>query len=168
MHLGLEKCGSTTIQAGLRANRRALGKANLRVPRSVGFPNATRLAAFASEFRQTQRLVHRWQGVNSADELEQYRNRFRAELIEEVEGAPARLSFICSSEHLTSQVRDEDEIHRLSGLLHETFDEVECLIVIRRQDLLCLSRYSQALRAGRKRTFAFRPVHFFDLSLIHI
>lgn len=147
LHIGLEKTGTTSIQAFLDANREALAdRAGLWLPRSLGHHNHKLLAAYGFEAGSRDIAVTgAGIGPEIAD-MEAYRATLRERLLRDAErgaGGPG----VISSEDL-SRLYQPSEVARIVDLLSELTDDLRVIVFVRRQDLLASSRYYSLVLGG--------------------
>jgi hypothetical protein len=152
LHIGIEKTGSTSIQAFLRANREALLRQGVLYPHATGEMNQVRLAAYAADAAAEDRVLRR-HGAAEGAEQEAFRRRLEQELeTEAAESSATRM--ILSSEHCSSRLCSDAEVGRLRGLLERAGREFRIIVYLRRQDDLLLSKYSTSLKSGGVARFA--------------
>lgn len=147
VHVGLEKTGSTAIQAWLQAHRADLLAAGTLVPQSVGSPNHTRLVAACLDDGAVDTIKAHLLARGSGDEAA-LRHRVRAALDAELSGTPGWRQVVITSELVSSRLHTPSEIARLVDWLGRHVDTIRFVVFLRRQDDLAVSRYSSALRAG--------------------
>ncbi|MCJ1903265.1 hypothetical protein MR829_23385 [Paracoccus versutus] len=147
LHIGLEKTGTTSIQAFLDANQDALAKRiGLWLPKSLGHHNHKLLAAYGFEAGSRDIAVTGAGLGSSVSDMENYRATLRAELLHDAErgaGGPG----VISSEDL-SRLYQPSEVRRVIELLSELTDDLRVIVFVRRQDLLASSRYYSLVRGG--------------------
>lgn len=147
IHVGLEKTGSTAIQAWLDANRADLLQEGICFPRSLGSPNHTRLVAACLDDGVVDNLkAHAL--ANTIWSEAGWRNRIRAEFDGELAQAKGWSKLVISSELISSRLHSRTEIARLVEWIGHHVDRLHFVIYLRRQDDLAVSRFSTALRTG--------------------
>lgn len=142
----MAKTATTAFQAFAWANREQLEQAGLRYCSGFRRRNHAELAvAFAS----TITPLTRSEGVTSKDDRRALRQRL-PEMLGDPHAAPAHL---VTSEHLSTLVREQDDIDELAEMLRSMYDDVTVLTVIRRADYWTPSAYVEAIKAGDRRPF---------------
>lgn len=108
LHIGLEKTGTTTLQAFLNANRARLADHSILFPASPGRRNHRLLAllAYGSEVRDDITTKAR---VDSAVDLARVRSQLLSDLQGEVQSRACRV-LLLSSEHFQSRLRDAETV----------------------------------------------------------
>lgn len=148
VHVGLEKTGSTAIQRWLQLHEPRLAEAGVLMPRSIGFPNHTKLVAACLD----DGVIDNIKAYNlfaSARSEHQFRGAIFSALDREIAAADARWqSLVISSELISSRLSSTSEIGRLFDCISRYVDDIHVLIFLRRQDQLALSRFSSILRSG--------------------
>jgi hypothetical protein len=146
VHAGMAKTGTTALQSFLTHNSEQLAEHGLTY--CTGFRRRNH-AELAVAFSSTVTPLTRREGVSGADSRPALRERLR-----EIFGDPhAARSFLTSSEHLSTLVRDSADVADLADFLHSIYDEVVVLLVIRRADYWTPSAYVEAVKAGDRRPF---------------
>lgn len=146
LHIGMEKTGTTSLQAALAASRSVLEDAGFCYSRAAGKQAHIALPLFAARESAVIDLMA-VEGLANSAALERYRVRFRRRLAIEV-GRRPDTCFIFSSEHCHSRLVDDMCVQRLHGLLAPLFDHIEIIVYLRRQDRAATSFYSTYLRGG--------------------
>lgn len=146
VHIGTEKTGSTSIQSLLRGNRRALGRHGFATSRQLGARSQIALAVVALP-DDTRWRAHRVLGLETAEDVQRFRDDRRAALERELAGRAGTLLLSC--EQLSKLPPDPANVRRLTDWLDGLVSEVRVLVYLRRQDSLLVSLYSQALKSGR-------------------
>lgn len=146
LHIGMEKTGTTTLQATLYDNRGRLEQAGFVYSGAAGGTNHMLLANYALGDEDFGGLRLR-AGIADADDLAHFRSRLESGLAAEIAEHPDK-TFLFSNEHCQSQLAREDDIRRLRDLLARFFDPIEVMLYLRRQDRVAVSRYSTRLKAG--------------------
>lgn len=147
LHIGVEKTGSSTLQRAFDDARPALAADGVLYPRAVGRANHTALAVIGcdddvvDDLRRRRRLL-------DPQAVDDFRVRTQRALRREVEdAAPTRV--VLSGEHCSSRLQSVAEVQRLADWLDETLGgELHVHVYLRRQDRMCESRHSTAVRAG--------------------
>ncbi|MBA3910973.1 MAG: hypothetical protein C0524_14150 [Rhodobacter sp.] len=147
IHVGLEKTGSTAIQAWLDSERHALLKAGLFVPRSLGRPNHWRLVAACLDDWAVDDIKAYFLSQTREPEAE-WRDSVRAAFDAELATVKGWSQLVISSELITSRLHTPTEIARLAEWIGQHVDRLHFVVYLRRQDDLAVSRFSSALRAG--------------------
>lgn len=147
VHVGLEKTGSTAIQHWLKRHYRALQAEGIAMPRSIGFPNHTRLVAACLDDGVVDNLkahILRLEGLSEP----MLRRWVEASLAAELRQAGDWHTLLITSELISSRLGSSTEMERLLALLRPHVDRIRFLLVLRRQDQLAVSRFSSVLRSG--------------------
>jgi hypothetical protein len=146
LHIGLPKTGTTSIQALLHGNVARVGAAGYSYPTFLRRANHFQLAAYAVPASNIG-MLHKV-GVTGAEEHDRFRRQFEEEFRRETVGG----SWIFTSEHMGSHLKDPDAIDRLRVLLRD-FERVRVLLYVRRQDTMAVASHSTWLRDGRPHRF---------------
>lgn len=161
LHIGLEKTGSTSLQALLAANRDDLARRGILYPRSAGRSNHLHLVTACLDFGAKDNIKADHLAVTGMDEAE-WRQRFLSEFDSElrtgrygrslpgitIRGAADWHTLVLSSELISSRLVTKSELDRLLDWIAGYVQEIEIVAVLRRQDRLAISRFSSSLRAG--------------------
>jgi hypothetical protein len=146
LHIGLEKTGTTSIQAVLDKNRKPLLADGVFVPTCLGRHNHKLLAAFALDY-DSQDIAIKQLGLDcDRDRIDAFRSTVAGQLTTQTAKASAARAII-SSEDL-SRLMTAEEIQRLAHLLQGLFETITIVVFLRRQDLLAASRYYSLLLGG--------------------
>ena len=147
LHIGLEKTGTTSIQAFLHANRKELlARAGLWTPQSLGHQNHKLLAAYGFDAGSRDISVTGAGIGPTHEDMAAYRSALRERLLNDAErgaGGPG----VISSEDL-SRLYQPSEVARIVDLLGELTDDLRVIVFVRRQDLLASSRYYSLVLGG--------------------
>jgi hypothetical protein len=146
LHIGLPKTGTTSIQALLHGNVARVAAAGYSYPTFLRRANHFQLVAYAAPASSIG-ILHKV-GVSGAEEHDQFRRQFEEEFRRET----AAGSWIFTSEHMGSRLKDADAIERLRVLLRD-FERVRVLLYVRRQDTMAVASHSTWLRDGRPHHF---------------
>ena len=166
LHIGLEKTGTTAIQAYLGSNRHVLiAEHGILFPRSLGGRLSANLAAAC---QLTERLddLRKIRGLLTPDAVDAYRAQLaEAFALELAHERPTRLVITC--EHLSSRLHQQAELARLRDFLLPHARSLRVWVYLRRQDAFLVSAYSTAVRSGRSAPFRWpkagterRDLHF--------
>jgi len=154
VHIGVEKTGTTTIQAFLARNRHALRQRGFLYPQAPGHSNHMALACFAMEDGRYDN-VRQSMGIRTQDQLQRYRSRLSAAIDREI-GSSTTPFLIFSNEHLSSRLRTTAEVHRLKSFCDRIATNTKIIVYLRNQVDLFVSRYVEAVKGGSTRPFLFR------------
>jgi len=148
VHIGLEKTGSTAIQRWLAANQQALQANGILMPRSIGFPNHTRLVSACLDDGVVDNIKkHHLFACGLPERL--FRRAVFADLAKEVRLAdPSWRTLLITSELISSRLSSVSELERLVTQIGQYVDHIRFVVFLRRQDQLALSRFSSILRSG--------------------
>ncbi len=152
LHIGTEKTGSTALQAVSAVNRDVLMRHGIFYPKTPGERNHIKLAMFATAANSID--LRRRSNLSSNEAYQAFQARFGEELRCEIEANPcARV--ILSNEHLSSRLRNAEEVRRLAAIIRPLADCVKIVVYLRPQTELFLSSYSTSIKSGR--TIALEP-----------
>lgn len=147
LHIGMPKTGTSSIQAYLHQNRKALRRHGLVVPQSPGRKNHSKITLYAHAYR-SRVAIRRAHDLVGLPKVQQFRETFRAELREEASRWSLDDAVVLTGEHM-SLLREPEEFDRLKELLRTMGDRpVRIVVYLRRQDLFYLSGYSQRIKNG--------------------
>lgn len=155
LHIGTEKTGSTAIQQWIKDNEDTLTSSSIGTLHALGWPNAVKLAAASSSFTHP-RPLHAHQQITDTASWEKFRKRLRRETARELRSSRRKRTVVVSNEHLSSQLRSQDDVDRLRDFFEGLVDTVEIVVYLRRQDRMAQSRYGTAILAGSTSTDPFR------------
>ena len=156
LHIGTEKTGTTSIENFLTVNRDRLLKKKILYPKSLGSPNNINLAiAFQSEEKQDDLRIR--SNILTQKDIKNFQDRIYKNLKDEIERASPEILLI-SSEHLSSRLNKDKEIHQLYQFLSSFSEQIEVLIYLRRQDSFFESLYSTAIKSGNTFEFSVPPI----------
>jgi len=156
VHIGLNKTGSTTIQGWLQINQDALRDQGIWHDNMAphGGPHLSTAAGWAiyAHSDRADYLPGPWQAqvyqIQNRQDLEQQLDQFltRAEA-----GFPpaGNGTYVTSSEHIGTSLRNPREIAKLHQWFADRFDEVRYIVYLREQADWVASAYTQAVRSGR-------------------
>jgi hypothetical protein len=146
LHIGTEKTGTTTLQNWLYDNELPLKKNGIFISKNIGNPNNRLIPAY---FMSGIDDWHRSQGISSEKEKHLYFKDFLEKLSAEISDAKKdHHTFIISSEHLHSRLREKKDIKKLHTFLVSVFEEVELICYFRDQFELATSLYSTGLKVN--------------------
>lgn len=148
LHIGLEKTGTTSVQAFLDTNRAALAGQDVFFSRSLGAQNQKALAAYALDDTSKDTAI-KLRGEDVAAFREGLALRFAEEVAIRTEN-----TLLVSSEDLSRLFR-LDEIDRALAFLAPYSDSIKVIVFLRRQDLLAASRYYSLVLGGRRKAAVF-------------
>jgi hypothetical protein len=150
LHIGLEKTGTTSVQAFLDTNRARLAERGVFFPRSLGAQNQKALAAYALEDASKDAATK----VRGApEEIAGFREGLEQRFAEEA-ATRTESTLLISSEDLSRLFRP-DEIDRALSFLSPYSDAIRVIVFLRRQDLLAASRYYSLVLGGRRKAAVF-------------
>lgn len=156
LHIGPMKTGSTSIQAWLRKNRKALAARGIGVPRGFGAANMSALTTIAGSAARNTALppddAERWDG-----------------LVKELEAWPESIgTVIMSGEMMGQRLRKVSLVAGLKRALDPYFDRYRIIVYLRRQDEMSVSRYNTLLRNNSSETLSLLddPVDFEEMLRI--
>ena len=149
VHIGMEKTGTTTIQALLYRNRETLAERGFHVLRCAGRSNHRAIPSYCMRAnRRDDYLRNRL--VDNPEKRESFREKLREEFIHEIDSLDGHLhTVLITSEHFHSLLEHQDELETLRELLQVCFSDIRILVYLREQVDTVLSRYSTAIKAGR-------------------
>ena len=154
LHIGLDKCGSTSIQRFLWMNREQLGKAGFAVPSLLNWPSHPWLGVLAYQERRdcpvTARMSRQldlefasdseWAGM-----LRTIHEEFIHWWRDQGDG-----TLLLSAEDLIARL-DESEVANLGGLLRDEVDDIRILVYVRDPVSFAVSGWSQRVKSGDTR-----------------
>lgn len=147
LHIGTPKTASTLLQNSCEANPKWLERHGVAYGRALA-PDANHITLFIAAAIGIHDLSRAY-GVQTPDELAQFRVALSAEIAAHLASLPQKVdTVILSTENLTGNLRSPDGIANLKQMLDPFFDEVEIVVYIRRQDDAILSMYGEFMRRG--------------------
>lgn len=147
IHIGTEKTGTTSLQNVFANSRMQLRNQGILFPRSAGLVNHTILVAASEDDGLVDNIKAHILASRRCSE-NQLRRKFRVELTQEMQSGPPWHTLLLSSELIHSRLHTRTEVERLLSFLRDAVDEIQIVVVLRRQDRLAVSRFSTAIRAG--------------------
>lgn len=167
IHIGMPKCGSTTIQEFLWVNRDELEEQSFRYDRLVpAFSSQCEIAiaglvGCGNEIPNNN-AMRKVLGLHTMADHKAYVQRYRAYL-EEERPKWKESFFLGSAEHILPWIQRAGQAASLDAFLRQYFGDVSYLCYIRRQEALLTSSYSERLKRGERisfgKHFAQRSVH---------
>jgi hypothetical protein len=145
LHIGLEKTGSTSIQATLAKNRELLLAQGVLYPRSLGERSHVKLYTFASDGDLDE--IKFQCGLRDATALGEFRRGIFRDLESEISGHDPRTVCI-SNEHCSSRLHSLSEIERVRDLIAHCCSSVSIIIYLRAQGDSHRSAYSTYVKTG--------------------
>ncbi|TBX21028.1 hypothetical protein [Nioella sediminis] len=155
VHIGLNKTGSTTIQAWLQINQDALRNQGIWHD-NLGPHSGPHLSTAVgwTIFAHSQRPNY----VPGGWQAQSYRIRSRADLQERLDQFLTRVeatfpppedgTYVTSSEHIGAGLKNVPEMEKLHNWFAARFNEVRYVVYIREQTDWVASAYVQAVRSG--------------------
>ncbi len=145
LHIGTEKTGTTLLQNWLYDNREELSTIGVYLSDKLGGINNRLVPAYF------QRDMDYWaatKGIANEQERSEYFSGFLEIFSGEISKAKIRHhAFVITSEHISSSIREIEDIKLLHVFLAKFFHEVEVICYFREQYDMAVSRYSTALRS---------------------
>lgn len=146
LHIGTQKTGTTTLQTVGRENREALARQGVLYPLAPGRTNHTGLTLYAAGAIGNRDLM-REAGLSSAEDVTAYQRALPVRLSEEIASSGCPTVWL-SNEHLSSRVRQSDQLRRVADMLHHLGETVTVVVYLRHQPEFYLSSYSMNIKAG--------------------
>jgi hypothetical protein len=146
LHIGLEKTGTSALQAVGSLNRYWLARRGVLYSRVAGHFTHSTLALYASEgsrYAARRGVV----GLETATDFENQRSILQRGLKAEFARTGCKTVWL-SSEHLSSRVKGAARTARLAELLQPLAERVRVVVYLRHQPELYLSSYSTLVRLG--------------------
>jgi len=144
LHIGVEKTGTTSIQAYCAHHSRALRAHGILYPAGLGRRHHTDVAIAVADPAETSDLrPHAGVGETEVP-------AFAARLFEKIKVQIRRARpemVLVSSEHFSSRL-DDAGVGRLRARLGDLSDDIRVLVYLRRQDDALVSLYSTFVKAG--------------------
>jgi len=149
LHIGLEKTGTTSVQAFLALNRAALAARGFRVPILVDPVFQHDLCLLAQDDEPAFATLRAVTGTLDPGALAARRAAVAAALTAATTAPGAdEAIFLLSSEFAHSNLVTATEVARLAAVLGGWFASVRILVYLRRQDRLAISLLSSRLGGG--------------------
>lgn len=157
LHIGVEKTGTTSIQACMAKNRGALREQGYLYPVAPGQKNHIGIAILAADKPKDVKGLRKFVGLAPTADLKAYSARMVAALEKEAAESGCH-TLVLSNEHLSSRVRTAESIALLRDTLLTITESVDIIVYIRRQDEALLSEYSTLVKvASYTKPFNLRP-----------
>ena len=149
LHIGTEKTGSTTIQAFIKKNHRALLAEGIEFLKFKGHHTSRPFVTWSLDPEHADEEIEKLR-ISDPDKREEWRNSFREEVDRKLSNLPDHVDRVLfSSEHFQSRLYTEHEVARLKSFLDEYFSSYSVILYLRRQDDVARSLYSTSLRTGK-------------------
>jgi len=146
LHIGTEKTGTTILQNWLYENADTLSSSGFFLCQSLGVPNNRLLSAYFQSWFDDFFIDRGVTTVEGKLQLfEGFAERLDAEILE---AAYCCDTCIMTSEHLSSRLRSNEEVHALASFLLERFRRVRVVCYFRDQESLRQSLFSTSLVGG--------------------
>ncbi len=142
LHIGTKKTGSTLIQNSLLKNHERLTAAGWSYP---DFTRDRNHAEFALCFQEQRTYVHRKYELDSPELIAAKLSELDKHLTKRV--TPGS-KWIMSSEFFSTRLLTNAQVAKCVEFLRRHFDEIEVVAVVRRQEYVLPSVYSQYVKAG--------------------
>ncbi len=148
LHIGIEKTGTTAIQAFLTDNRVSLQAQGYAYLESAGLPSNRKIATYCID-PDRHDDHHELLQIVDAEPRKAWNDQFVKDFHAEIESLENSIhTVVISNEQLHSRLLRPAEIERVKLLLEDYFDEIRVVVYLRRQDQLATSLYSTALKCG--------------------
>ena len=148
LHIGIEKTGTTTIQAFLDLNREKLANQGVAYLRSPGLRNNRKLATYCMDNNIIDGQIRKL-GIVSKIKRDQWKAKFKQEFDLEIQNLEPKISTVLiSSEQFHSRLRKLDEVKNLFKILKPYFEDIKVLVYLRRQDKVAVSLCSTKCKVG--------------------
>jgi hypothetical protein len=155
IHIGTEKTGSTTIQECLYKNREILYKNEIYYLNSPGKIDSRNIATYCMDDAVIDDHVIQL-GIKDTAGRNNWKKEFLKELKTNLDNLPPSITkVVVSSEHLHSRLHNISNIELLKSIFSPYFDVIKIIVYLRRQDLVAVSLYSTACKAGEYRSEVF-------------
>lgn len=150
LHLGTEKSGTTALQTWLHHNTLELQHQGVWICQSFEIPNHFGIVVMGAGLEAWPDLLNPV-AVHDEGSLARYTKLKLRELDEEIESArhAGCHSFLVTSEHLHSRIRNPEQAKRISSILTPRFSDIECVLFFRPQADLSKSVQSNHIRWGK-------------------
>lgn len=145
IHIGLERCGSTSIQNFFEFNKQQFERYGICKSRQTPSTVHSRLGLLGLDPQDTNEIVR--QEVGRDERVSSVASQLFDELKREV-GSVNNRKFFFTSELLSSQLLSGRQILKLHNSLIEIFSSILFVLVVRRQEVLISSRYSEYVKSG--------------------
>lgn len=150
LHIGTPKTGTTSLQRVLSSNREKLAGGGVYYSSTAGKFNSRALAVAISPNRN-QDFLSRHKLLDK-DTFQRWREALLSNLSDEINAAASSQDvYLLSSEHFASTLDQSSNVSSLADFLSPHFSDIKVVCYLRRQDLMAVSRISEALRAGLTR-----------------
>jgi hypothetical protein len=151
IHIGMEKTGTTSIQAFLRTNRTALLDQGFLVPTSLGVLPPRVLVMLGIE-EGSLLGDHRLAGLGDDQAISSFVAGRLSEFNAEIAATSPR-TVILTNERLSSHLNSPERVQRFRTWVDKHFTEGEIVVYLRRQDEMHLAMYSTNVKTGRTSPF---------------
>jgi hypothetical protein len=158
LHIGVQKTGTTTIQAFMAKNRLALRERGFYYPAAPGEQNHVGLTLLLGADRDDLYDLLPMAGIDPGSDLAAYSRQMLSRLANGFEKSGCQ-TMVLSNEHLSSRIEADESIAALRSYLLGIVDNVEIVVYLRRQDEAVLSEYSTRVQVGYTECFELLPHH---------
>ncbi|MEL7014377.1 MAG: hypothetical protein AAFO72_14015, partial [Pseudomonadota bacterium] len=146
LHIGLQKCGSTSLQRWLFANREALKDHGVLYPETLGTPNHTFLTALSMGFARKHWVIEDT-GARNLKEFKFWKQRVDRHFKKELGALSGRVETVVISHEDLSTLGDVSA-ERCMRWLREYFDDIHVIGYVRPPAELANSFLSQRAKNG--------------------
>lgn len=157
LHIGAEKCGSSSIQRVFSRNRKALKAQGILYPYCFGWVNHTKIAAYAQDEGKVD-SIRKLFGLTTREEIEKFRPELEENLWRELKNDEYN-KIVISNEHCSSRLTTRDELITLKNFLSMFSENIKIIFYVRPQDEAITSSYSTQVKSGGIDDFKF-PLTF--------
>lgn len=145
LHIGTEKTGTTLLQDWLYDNKEVLNINGIYLSENLGETNNRLLPTYFQSSLDDWAVTN---GIANEEEKKLYFKGFLDRFTTEITNASkTHHTFVITSEHFHSRLRQKEEIEELHSVLTSLFDKLEVICYFREQYDMVVSVYSTLLKA---------------------
>ena len=146
LHIGLQKCGSTSLQKWLFANRDALKAHGILYPKTLGIPNHKFLTALGMTFEKKHWVIEDT-GARSLKDFKIWKQQIAQQFKKELDAVSDRVETVVISHEDLSRLGDVG-VQRCVTWLRDYFDEISLVGYVRPPAEMANSFLSQSAKNG--------------------
>lgn len=156
LHIGMPKCGSTSIQQFLLLESHALVENDVFVPKELNFDRSWRLSAASLNGKNVEYFSNILK-VFSLSEFDNVKEKLKSDLqnIKLKLNDKNDYTLVVSSEYLYSKCIDACSVRALHDLFGDWFNEIEIVFVVKEPMVIIKSMYAQYIQGPSMGSISF-------------
>ena len=147
LHIGTEKTGSSSIQAFLSGNRRALLKDGVFYPDTGAVGTQWEFVALAHKAPWSMD-IGRVLNITDHQSQQTFKTQFLENFTKQITQAGGADTLLISAEHFHSRLNTHAMVESLKSILDPFVEDYKILVYFRRQDEVAVSLFSTQVKSG--------------------